>query len=109
MKDALSLSGIYSFTSIATRYERLLWKLKGMGMSVSRYWKLLNAEGLLLTTWRERINSAGGGKSKGVAEPEMAFLDVIMMTGIAVLEMKRLEEEIEGEVVGGIISPVVGA
>lgn len=41
-------------------------------------------------------------------EPEIALLDTIMITSIAVSEMKRLEDK-EGEVVAKLCSALVGA
>lgn len=111
-KDTMSLSGRYSFMSPVTRHERLSWKLKGVGLGFSKDWKLINAEGLLLATWRAKMESYGEGKLNNVEfsiEPGMVFLDVVVMSGIAVSEMKKAEDKVEEEVAEEVISAVVGA
>jgi len=60
----------------------------------------------------EKMDSAGAGTPRGVeflVEPGMVLLDAIIMTGIAVSEIKRVEEETEGEIVGEITSAVIWA
>jgi hypothetical protein len=44
-----------------------------------------------------------------LVEPETVLLDTIIKSGIVVSEIEKIEEETEGEIVGKIISAVVGA
>lgn len=112
-KDSMALSEKYNFTSAGRRYEKLSWKLKGRGLGTSKDWKLVNSEWFQLATWRGKMmqEASGAGKSRVVEfliEPEIALLDTIMITSIAVSEMKRLEDK-EGEVVAKLCSALVGA